>query len=160
MAVSKTVWWGGLAVTVGGALAVTLAASGGNAGVAPQLPQHQAAQTQHPAAGEAPVAATAAVQAPAQPAASMPDGNKNTGVDPGNPNRSLAPSPEMLKRAQALRAADLAATRPQGPAEACLAQMKMVFCPIIGNMPFIRDVAGQVAMWGHFDCPTGAPPKG
>ena len=98
--------------------------------------------------------------APTATAASVTKDHVNAGVDAGNHEGPQAPSPEMLARAQELHAAAAAATRPQGPAEACLTQMKTIFCPIIGNMPFVRDVAGQVAMWGQFDCPTGTPPKG
>ncbi len=143
---SNTIRWGTLAV---GTLALTFTLSVGNTGSLPPKSQDQAAGTQTPASVQTRIAAAARVS----------DRDANARVDPGNRKQSLNTSPEMLQRAQALRAADRAATRVQGPAETCLVQMKTVFCPIIGNMPFIRDIAGQVAMWGHFDCPTGTPPK-
>ncbi len=154
----KNVWWGTLAVTAVGALALTLVVNGGNKGVAPQIPQDQAENSQHPAAAQT-LVATSAEPAPATTAVHASVGDTKATVDRGYQPQSLTASPEMLQRARALRAADRAASRVQGPAEACLVQMKTVFCPIIGNMPFFRDVAGQVAMWGHFDCPTGTPPK-
>ena len=61
--------------------------------------------------------------------------------------------------ADALRKADLGVTRPTGPADVCLAQMQRVLCPILGNLPFVRDIAGQVAMWGNFSCPIAARRK-
>lgn len=162
---SNTIWWGVIPVTAVGALALTLTLGGGNDEVAPQIPRDEAKERQHSTSVQTLVAADA-VPAPLKPDARATLEKRVVAqqatpiVDPvAEPTRSLAPSPEMLKRAQALREADHAATRAQGPAEACLAQMKTIFCPIIGNMPFVRDVAGQVAMWGHFDCPTSAPPK-
>jgi len=60
--------------------------------------------------------------------------------------------------ADALRKADSIGTGPAGPADGCLAQMKRVLCPIFGQLPFVRDFAGQVAMWGNFSCPMAARP--
>ncbi len=151
-------WWGATVLVTLGAAALAFNVSAGNNGVTPPIPQDQAAVTQNPASAQT-LVATGAVQAPSGPAVSVADGRANARVDLGTQRSPQATSPEMLKRAQVLREADVTATRGQGPAEACLAQIKMIFCPIIGNMPFIRDVAGQVAMWGHFDCPTGTPPK-
>ena len=66
---------------------------------------------------------------------------------------------EQRQAASRLRAAD--APAPQGPAEACLDQFRTVMCPIMGQMPFFRDVAGQISMWGGFSCPinTAALPS-
>ena len=36
----------------------------------------------------------------------------------------------------------------------CFAQMRAVFCPIVSQIPVMRDWAGQVAMAGGFSCPT------
>jgi hypothetical protein len=69
---------------------------------------------------------------------------------PGTQVRSIPPA-EQRQAASRLRAAD--APAPQGPAEACLDQFRTVMCPIIGQMPFFRDVAGQISMWGGFSCP-------
>ncbi len=58
------------------------------------------------------------------------------------------------RAAVVLRRATLSDTGPAGPAEACFQKVKTVFCPFIANMPFVRDVAAQMAMWGNFDCPV------
>jgi hypothetical protein len=145
-----------------------------HAGIEPQLlpqqiaesQQHAAAQTHQVAAAQpraaGPTVAAATEVEPARPGPSASGAGDATSAGVATGNRALAqpPSPEMLERARELRAADAALTPAQGPAEACLNQMKTIFCPIIANMPFVRDVAGQVAIWGNFDCPTGASPKG
>lgn len=162
MTVNHKIWWGTLPLTAAGALALALTLSGGGEGTAPALSQDRAEDTQPPESART-LVTNGAVPALTTPTVSVANGSAVAYVDSKNQTRSEPTSPLMLERAQALREADLAATRGvtrgQGPAEACLAQMKSVFCPIIGNMPFIRDVAGQVAMWGHFDCPTAAQPK-
>ncbi len=42
-----------------------------------------------------------------------------------------------------------------GPADICLEQVKGIMCPIFGQMPFFRDMLGQMAVWGGFSCPMG-----
>lgn len=61
--------------------------------------------------------------------------------------------------AAALRKADSIITRPVGPADGCLAQMQRMLCPFFGNLPFVSDFAGQVAMLGNFNCPMAAREK-
>ena len=48
-------------------------------------------------------------------------------------------------------------TQPMGPADACVEMTKTMLCPIIGQMPFVRDWAGQFAIWGKTSCPMGDP---
>ncbi len=153
----KKLWWGAASLATLGAMTFVI---GGSDAAMPEAPPDQTMTTQMPGSAPTLVVARAAT-VPVRPAASAADGNADVGVDMGNTRRQATTSPEeMLQRAQDLRDADRTATLSQGPADACLTQMKMVFCPIIGSMPFFRDIAGQVAMWGNFDCPTGAkPPK-
>ncbi len=162
-------WWGTGSLAALGALTFVL---NGNPAAAPEASPQQLAATQ-PAAVLATPATADPAPAPEKAVATVdaevgakpdtqtrpPANPQTTRVDPGARNLLPTQSAENFKRAQALRSADDAASRPVGPAEACVTQVKAVFCPIIGNIPFIRDVAGQVAMWGNFDCPTGMTPK-
>ncbi len=63
-----------------------------------------------------------------------------------------------LRAAQELRRIDQAALRPTSFGDACLRQVQLFFCPLISQIPFVRDAAGQMALWGGFDCPIAPPP--
>jgi hypothetical protein len=189
MKVGNKAWWGAASVATAGTLTFVLVGNNAATPVAPggqaAEPQHPAAVTTLVAADPEPAAARTAVTvsgdsakvsaehgtgsrllttsadpAPAGPAVIVSGDSAKVSAEDGIQAPPLTTSAEMLERAQALREADRTVTRSQGPAEACLDQMKVIVCPIIGNMPFIRDVAGQIAIWGNFECPTGTLPQG
>ena len=71
--------------------------------------------------------------------------------------------PEINPTSEKASSSDLAtqlsnATQPLGPADVCVEMTKTILCPIIGQMPFVRDWAGQFAVWGKTSCPMGDPP--
>lgn len=73
-------------------------------------------------------------------------------------------SPIVYQREQARRARRLhrvaAETAPSGgPGEACFDQVRTAMCPIVGQIPFLREFAGQMAILGNFSCPMEAQPK-
>lgn len=42
-----------------------------------------------------------------------------------------------------------------GPISACFEQMKMIGCPIMGQLPVIKDIIGALALELGMSCPTG-----
>jgi len=60
---------------------------------------------------------------------------------------------QQQEAANQLRQADAPANL--GPADACFEQVRAIMCPIAGQIPFFRDMLGQMAVWGEFSCPTG-----
>ena len=72
-------------------------------------------------------------------------------LEPGVSPSSRKPSSSDLATQLSL------VTQPPGPADACVEMTKTVLCPIIGQMPFIRDWAGQFAVWAKTSCPMGGP---
>lgn len=53
-------------------------------------------------------------------------------------------------------AAEVAATTQSlGPISNCVEITKAVMCPFFGNIPFVREVTGQIATWGQISCPAG-----
>ena len=41
-----------------------------------------------------------------------------------------------------------------GPAEACVDMARMILCPFLAQIPVVRDVTGQIAVWGKVSCPA------
>ncbi len=159
----KKIWWG--AITLASLVTATLGWNlVGNEHSSASLDPSSAAATAAvktqaapaPADAQTPVAEIDELATPARdlraPAASL---SQRAG------SQAASALAQRQRAALQLRKADVAAAGPVGvgPAEACFNQMKTVFCPIIAQMPFVRDVAGQVALWGRFDCPVGVTPK-
>lgn len=48
-----------------------------------------------------------------------------------------------------------ATTQSLGPMSNCVEITKAVMCPFFGNIPFVREVTGQIAAWGQISCPAG-----
>lgn len=81
-----------------------------------------------------------------------------------SPVANTSVSPIIHQREQAQRARRLhqvaAETTPNGgPGEACFDQVRTAMCPIVGQIPFLREFAGQMAILGNFSCPTESQPK-
>lgn len=55
---------------------------------------------------------------------------------------------------ESLRAKASTGTRFLAPADQCVEVVKKVMCPIFSRIPVIRDITGQIAVWGKISCPT------
>lgn len=44
---------------------------------------------------------------------------------------------------------------PQGPADHVVEFVKSIMCPILGSIPVVSEITGQIATWGHTSCPSG-----
>ena len=87
---------------------------------------------------------------------------QSTQIEVGSDMREEPLEPEVNPISEKPPSSDLATqlsmvTQPQGPADVCVEMTKTVLCPIIGQMPFVRDWAGQFAIWGKTSCPMGDP---
>ena len=65
-----------------------------------------------------------------------------------NPSSEEVPSSDLVTQL-AIK------TQPKGPADACVEMTKTLVCPFIGSIPFVREMAGQIAIWAKTSCPTG-----
>ncbi len=112
------------------------------------------------------VAVAGAVQppelGPLAAALGLPDTRTAVSTAVENVVGSAAAERERRQRAaaQALRQADAGVAASAGPAEACFNQMRTVICPIVGGIPFMREIVGGFAMLGGFSCPMGPSAAG
>lgn len=76
-----------------------------------------------------------------------------------NQSQVSSDADKRLTETQAV-SSDLAAqvaatTQSLGPISNCVEITKAVMCPFFGNIPFVREVTGQIATWGQISCPAG-----
>ncbi len=107
---------------------------------------------------------SSAPSSPALPSSesSSPTSSQSPQIDVSSDVQEKAPETKADPSFEKPSSSDLAAqvalqTQPMGPADACVEMTKTILCPIIGQMPFVRDWAGQFAIWGKTSCPMGDP---
>ena len=100
--------------------------------------------------------------APTSPSLSPAELPQSTQIEVSSDMRGEPLEPEVNQISGKSSSSDLATqlslvTQPPGPADVCVEMTKTMLCPIIGQMPFVRDWAGQFAIWGKTSCPMGDP---
>ena len=55
---------------------------------------------------------------------------------------------------ETLRAKGSTGTNSLAPADQCVEVVKKIMCPIFSRIPVVRDITGQIAVWGQVSCPT------
>jgi hypothetical protein len=55
---------------------------------------------------------------------------------------------------ETLRAKASTGTDSLAPADRCVEVIMKIMCPIFSKIPVVRDITGQIALWGQISCPT------
>jgi hypothetical protein len=55
---------------------------------------------------------------------------------------------------ESLRAKAATGTYSLAPADQCVEVVMKIMCPIFSRIPVVRDITGQIAVWGQISCPT------
>ncbi|MDA9982283.1 hypothetical protein N9H39_06020 [Gammaproteobacteria bacterium] len=71
----------------------------------------------------------------------------------------VEPPAEMVSNSaptleESLRAKTSTGTNSLAPADQCVEVVMKIMCPIFSRIPVVRDITGQIAVWGQISCPT------
>ena len=68
------------------------------------------------------------------------------------PAETVSSNPSTLD--ETLRAKRSTGTYSLAPADQCVEVVMKIMCPIFSKIPVVRDITGQIAVWGQISCPT------